>query len=169
MSLLVTSINPTAGRMGCSMKLEYRRELLRLTPRERSVVLKGLVGKLGYHARTGVLSYRYDVCPVCRDVGSTLEEPRCEECYIPLSCKAPFNDGFRDDPAAGAAYFTEMRELLESHVRPRTLVVGGRWDTEGGKPSSIAAAIATELEADLRNGGHISQISSDVIGYGLVL
>jgi hypothetical protein len=98
------------------MKDEYVKELRALTSRQRTVVLGGLKNKLGHQKKTGILSYRYDICPVCQDVGSTLENPRCEDCYIQASCKAPFVDGFRDDAEAGVAYFTEMKEILEEET-----------------------------------------------------
>jgi len=93
---------------------EVRAELEALTPRQRDVVLDGLLNKLGFYCRTGILSYRYDVCPVCRDVGSTEDAPKCDDCYIKISCKVPFVDGFRDDRDKGVAYFMAMREFLEA-------------------------------------------------------
>jgi hypothetical protein len=93
---------------------EAREELRTLTPEQRSIVLGGLRNKLGFHRRTGILSYRYDVCPVCQDVGSTEDDPKCDECYIKISCKVPFTHGFRDDPERGVKYFAEMLEYLEA-------------------------------------------------------
>lgn len=92
---------------------EVIEELRALTPEQRAIVLGGLRNKLGFHKRSGILSYRYDVCPVCQDIGSTEEDPKCDECYIKVSCKVPFVDGFRDDPDQGVKYFTAMREFLE--------------------------------------------------------
>jgi hypothetical protein len=89
-------------------------ELKVLTPKQRAVVLGGLRNKLCFHQRTGILSYRYDVCPVCQDVGSTEDDPKCDDCYIKISCKVPFVEGFRDDPEQGVRYFTAMREFLET-------------------------------------------------------
>jgi len=93
---------------------EVRAELRALTAEQRAVVLGGLRNKLGFHKRSGILSYRYDVCPVCQDVGSTEEDPKCDECYIKVSCKIPFTCGFRDDPERGVQYFAEMLEYLEA-------------------------------------------------------
>ena len=136
------------------LKLAYQKELKSLTPRQRHIVLDGLVRKLGLYRRKGILSYQYNVCPVCKDVGSTLEnDSNCTDCYIHQSCKAPFNDGFRDDPEMGAAYFQEMRDFLGANPLPEVLVVGGTWDEKGGRPSKIITALANELEADRYNGG----------------
>jgi hypothetical protein len=140
------------------MEKKYEEELLQLTPREREIVLRGLKGKLGLYKKKGILSYQYEVCPICQDVGSTEANPKCEECYLKLSCKAPFNDGFRDDPEKGAAYFSEMRDFLEAHPPPRTLVVGGTWDEKGGKKSSIVSKLAEELEGEVDNGGTLEQL-----------
>jgi len=91
---------------------EVKNELLAMNLRQRNIVLEGLHKKLGFYNRTGILSYKYEVCPVCKDVGSTLENPRCEKCYLKIGCKEPFNKGFRDDPEKGYEYFDEMRKYL---------------------------------------------------------
>ncbi len=155
------------------MKQEYIEELALLTPRQRGIVLLGLGKKLGLYEREQILSYQYEVCPVCNDMGSTAADPTCcDDCYIKLSCKAPFTDGFRDDPEAGAAYFEEMQHLLETWemAHPNTLVVGGVWDDMGGKPSKVIVKLADELQAArVRNGGDVHELPRDVRGYKLVL
>jgi len=94
---------------------EVIEELDILDARQRGIVLGGLKAKLGaYCEEGGKLSYRYDVCPICKDVGSTLENPKCEECYLKVGCKVPFNHGFRHDPEMGAYYFGEMLAHLEA-------------------------------------------------------
>lgn len=154
------------------MKNEYVKELLALTPRQHAVVLGGLVNKLDYQKKTGILSYSYDVCPVCKDVGSTLENSEtCKGCYIHKSCQAPFTDGFRDDKNAGVTYFTEMKEVLMSMEFPRTIIVGGNWDADGGKPSGVISKLANELDAEgVYNGGTIDMLSElDIREYDLVV
>lgn len=54
--------------------------------------------------------------------------------------------------------------MLES---PRTLVVGGEWNVEGGRPSKVIVALADELAADVANGGHIDDLPKNVSGYDL--
>jgi len=95
---------------------EVKEELIMLTKEQREIVLKGLDKKLSYYQKTGILSYKYEVCPVCNDVGSTLENPKCDECYIKISCKEPFNKGFRDDPEKGFEYFSAMRRFILSLI-----------------------------------------------------
>jgi hypothetical protein len=144
------------------MKPEYEKELRRLTPRQREIVMSGLIRKLKHHEETGRLSYAYEVCPVCKDIGSTLEHKRCEQCYIEKSCQAPFTDGFRNDTAKGVAYFGEMFNVLNANAPPYTVIVGGTWDEDGGKPSKIIAAMAEELRAKkVYNGGHIKDLPTD--------
>lgn len=141
------------------MKPEYEEELRRLTPRQREIVMSGLVKKLKHHERTGKLSYAYEVCPVCKDIGSTLDHRRCEQCYIEKSCQAPFTDGFREDTAKGVAYFGEMFNVLNANAPPYTVIVGGTWDENGGRPSGVVAKLAEELRATkVYNGGHIADL-----------
>jgi hypothetical protein len=96
------------------MKLseEVRAELDNLSDRQRDIVLDGLNKKLGFFKKSGILSYRYETCPICNDIGSTIENPKCEECYLKVGCKEPFNRGFRNDPQIGFEYFNEMRRHL---------------------------------------------------------
>ena len=128
--------------------------------RERQIVLAGLRAKLGHYARTQHLSYRYDICPVCRDVGSTEQNPKCVECYINYACHVPFQMGFRDDPARGAQYFHDMFDYI-AQMTP-VLVVGGDWNQAGGRPSKIAALLAEHLNADLLNGGPLERLPVDL-------
>jgi GNAT superfamily N-acetyltransferase len=89
-----------------------KRELVSLTEEQCKIVLDGLDKKLGHFRKSGRLSYKYEVCPICVDIGSTLENPRCGKCYLELGCKTPFCRGFRHDPQVGAMYFDEMRRYL---------------------------------------------------------
>lgn len=95
------------------MRKEVEGELIKLDKRQREIVIKGLEAKLGAYKRKGYISYKYEVCPVCRDVGSTLECPRCDDCYIKISCKEPFAYGFKEDHEKGFEYFSEMHEFLK--------------------------------------------------------
>lgn len=92
---------------------DVQNELVALTPRQRGTVLLGLSRKLQHYKTTGRLSYRYEVCPVCIEMGSTEGNPQCDSCYIKISCKKPFVDGFRDDPLKGYEYFSAMEDFLK--------------------------------------------------------
>jgi hypothetical protein len=152
------------------MKPEYRKELIRLTPRQHHIVMGGLKKKLAHHDKTGILSYSYEVCPVCKDVGSTLEHQRCEECYIQKSCQAPFTDGFRNDTPRGVAYFGEMFNVLNTHIPPEVAIVGGTWDEDGGRPSGLVAKLADEFRANqVYNGGNINDLTTDLRSFPLVI
>ena len=72
------------------LKREAVAELVALDARRRALVLGGLRAKLDHYGRTGRLSYRYEVCPVCRDMGATAAVHNCEACYIQHACQAPF-------------------------------------------------------------------------------
>ncbi|KKN37563.1 hypothetical protein LCGC14_0762480, partial [marine sediment metagenome] len=119
---------------------------------QRQVVLDGLKNKLGLYKRKKILSYKYEVCPICKEVKND-----CNKCYIPKSCKAPFNDGFRDDLKAGVAYFTEMQGILFKTIPPSVFVAGGTWDSVGGRPSKIIEVLADELQASVINGGNVNK------------
>ena len=154
-----------------TMKPEYEKELRRLTPRQREIVMSGLIRKLKHHERTGKLSYAYEVCPVCNDIGSTLEHKRCEQCYIEKSCQAPFTDGFRDNTSKGVEYFGEMFNTLNANAPPYTAIVGGTWDEDGGKPSGVVAKLAEELRAKpVYNGGHLKDLpTADLRAFPLIV
>jgi hypothetical protein len=109
------------------------------------------------------------VCPVCADIGSTQEEEKCHECYIEKACKAPFDEGFRDDHQKGATYFGAMREFLSNHKRP--LVVCGTFNQSGGKASKIGATLAKDLHAHILNGGIPEGLRKEGLlkGYDLVV
>lgn len=153
------------------MRPEYEKELRALTPRQHGIVIGGLLKKLDHHKKTGILSYAYEICPVCKDIGSTLEDQHCDECYIKKSCQAPFIEGFKSDTHAGVAYFTEMHRFMDGEIRPpRTLIVGGTWDEDGGRPSKIVEMLAKELDAEVvHNGGDIIDLDHGVSGFDLII
>ncbi len=95
------------------MRKEVEDELIKLDKRQREIVIKGLEAKLDAYKKKGYISYKYEVCPVCRDVGSTLECQKCEDCYINLSCKEPFNYEFKGNDEKGFEYFSEMYDFLK--------------------------------------------------------
>jgi len=148
------------------LKDEYREELKQLTPRQCKIVVDGLRKKLLHHEGTGHLSYKYEVCPVCNDMGSTEEDKKCEDCYIAKSCQAPFNDGFRNNVKEGVRYFTEMFHVLQQQLSeyPRVLIVGGTWDLKGGKPSKIIEKLGEEFNTQhVFNGGHVLYFPNQAI------
>jgi len=151
------------------MNPKYEAELKKLTPRQKAIVISGLENKLSHYYKSHHLSYRYDVCPVCIDMGSTEESPKCESCYIKESCKAPFSEGFRNNNIRGAAYFQKMLTFLQSLPSPLTLVVGGAWDSCGGKPSGIARKLADTLQADILNGGNTNDLPNKLLNYNLII
>lgn len=102
---------------GSILSHSVERELDELTARQAKIVLSGLDKKLSHFAKSSKLSYKYEVCPICRDIGSTVNNPKCGECYLELGCKAPFFRGFRHDPQVGAIYFTQMRSYLERRCK----------------------------------------------------
>lgn len=132
-----------------ALKPEALAELAALDGRQRALVLGGLRAKLDHYGRTGRLSYAYAVCPVCQDMGSTEEAPRCAACYIQHACQAPFVDGFRDDVEAGVTYFRGMLRVLERLQRSGPLLfVGGSYDSGGGSGfGATAQRIADALGA----------------------
>jgi hypothetical protein len=146
-------------------------ELKKLSPGERRIVLEGLQRKLWHLERTSRLSYKYEVCPVCNDIGSTEESPKCGGCYIQIACKHPFEAGFRDDQAIGETYFRNMLAFMMSdEVKPQSLVVGGNWDADGGKRSKIAQEMAELLGADLLNGGKVGDLRKvDITPYRTIV
>lgn len=152
---------------------EHKEELDKLTPAQRKIVLGGLDNKLGHYGKSGHLSYRYDVCPVCQDIDSTEENPKCDLCYIQKSCKAPFNEGFRDDPVAGAVYFGDMRRYLRS-LEPTlkdSLLLGGGFDASGGRRSGVVSKLTHSLKADVMfNGGYSKELASvDLSSYKVII
>ena len=95
---------------------DVKDELRALTDTQRKIVIYGLRRKLEHYRTSGRLSYRYEVCPVCIDMKSTQENPKCDDCYIKISCKKPFVDGFRDDPVKGFEYFSSMEVFIDKET-----------------------------------------------------
>lgn len=96
------------------LPVTVKKELIALTDDQRATVMKGLRSKMGHYDKTGRISYRYDVCPVCVDIGSSEEDPRCGECYIMLACQVPFDEGFKEDHIKSAEYFGAMLLFLKN-------------------------------------------------------
>lgn len=159
------------GKSEMKLRKEVTDELIRLSSAQRSIVLGGLKNKLGFQKKTGILSYRYDVCPVCKDIGSTIDNPKCDQCYIPISCKEPFNSGFRDNAKQGVEYFSSMfRFLNRLDTSGRTLVVGGTFDNDGGRQSGIIKKLGDVLGSEVINGGTLHDLkSTPTNGYELVI
>lgn len=101
---------------GVSLNEEAKKELARMNAREREVVGRGLAWKLGHYGKTGRVSYRFDLCPICADIGSSEEESgNCRKCYIYRTCREPFREPgrFKEDYLVSCAYFQAVREFLE--------------------------------------------------------
>jgi GNAT superfamily N-acetyltransferase len=100
---------------GVELKDEAKAELLRLTPEQLAVVMQGLNVKLGNLDRSGRISYRYDLCPICAHMGSSEQDSAaCRRCFIYVTCMEPFREKgrFKEDYEVSGAYFREMRRFL---------------------------------------------------------
>jgi GNAT superfamily N-acetyltransferase len=107
---------------GIKLKDEAKAELLKLSPEELAVVMHGLDVKLGSFERNGRVSYRYDLCPICKYMGSSEQNSdNCKRCGIYLTCMEPFREQgrFKEDYAISAAYFTAMRDFLLRRNTPK--------------------------------------------------
>lgn len=97
---------------------EIDKELLKLDKRQREIVLKGLEGKLDCYDKRGFVSYRYDVCPICNDMKSSLEDNSgCEGCYIKNTCLEPFKEGFKEDSELSYIYFSVVKRYIKSIIK----------------------------------------------------
>lgn len=100
---------------GVKLREEIKAELLRLTPEARAVVLNGLNWKVGHYAKSGRVSYRYDLCPICAFVGSSEKDSSsCKQCPIYTTCMEPFRavGRFKEDYEVSGAYFQAVRDFL---------------------------------------------------------
>lgn len=93
-------------------------ELVKLSPAQLRVVREGLRVKLGNFERSGRVSYRYDICPICKAMGSSeQDDSACRQCYIYRTCMAPFREHarFKEDYQVSARYFQAMQDFLDSY------------------------------------------------------
>lgn len=98
---------------GIELTDKIKSELQLMNNRQWQVVMDGLNGKLAHYEKSGRVSYRYDLCPVCADVGSTQENSdNCGRCYIYTACHEPFQSEFKEDNEVSAAYFTAFRGFM---------------------------------------------------------
>ncbi len=98
---------------GIELSDKIQSELLLMDNRQWQVVMDGLNWKLAHYGKSGRVSYRYDLCPICADVGSTQENSdNCNQCYIHTACREPFQSGFKEDYEVSAAYFTAFRDFM---------------------------------------------------------
>ncbi|MFQ6009886.1 MAG: GNAT family N-acetyltransferase [Candidatus Aenigmatarchaeota archaeon] len=111
---LLKSLRVFKKKIGSGTRLkDYIKEELRaLKPEKRKIVLDGLDVKMKVYVEKGFVSYKYSLCPVCADVGSSLEEQKCSECYIERTCREPFVEGFKDDNEVSSEYFSEVEWFL---------------------------------------------------------
>lgn len=103
---------------GVTLRASTQAELLRLSAAEREVVLKGLDWKLGHYAQSGRVSYRYDLCPICKFVGSNEQNSEnCKNCPIHETCMEPFREigRFKEDSQVSGAYFQAMKDFLDKN------------------------------------------------------
>ena len=78
----------------------------------------GLQAKLRNYEKSGRVSYRYDICPICAYMGSSEQnDENCEKCFIRQTCFEPFrNPGrFKEDYEVSGAYFEAVRQFLLTH------------------------------------------------------
>ncbi|OGL74390.1 hypothetical protein A3C96_03800 [Candidatus Uhrbacteria bacterium RIFCSPHIGHO2_02_FULL_60_10] len=103
---------------GVELKDAAKAELLKLTPEELAVVTHGLDVKLGSFEKSGRVSYRYDLCPICAYTGSSEQDSdNCKKCCIYLTCLEPFREQgrFKEDYEVSGAYFAAMLDFLRRH------------------------------------------------------
>lgn len=111
---------------GVILKPDSRQELLVLDERQWKIVMGGLNWKLGNYGKTGKVSYRYDLCPICADMGSSeMNSDNCQKCYIYKTCMEPFREvgRFKEDFEVSDAYFSEMRSFMTKHP-PKNIATG---------------------------------------------
>ena len=105
---------------GVTLKASTQAELSRLSAAEREVVLKGLDWKVGHYASSGRVSYRYDLCPICKFVGSSEQNSdNCKKCPIYQTCMEPFRKigRFKEDYEVSGAYFRAVKGFLENGTK----------------------------------------------------
>lgn len=103
---------------GVELKTEIKQELLALNRRQWEIVMCGLNWKLGNYSKTGQVSYRYDLCPICIDVKSDeTNSENCKRCYIYTTCMEPFREAgrFKEDFEISNAYFSSMKDFMMKH------------------------------------------------------
>lgn len=106
---------------GVELKESTKNELLQLAPEEWEVTMRGLAVKLGNYAKSGRVSYRYDLCPICAHMGSSeQDDENCGKCFIRQTCFEPFRKParFKEDYEISGAYFEAVRQFLLAH-RPK--------------------------------------------------
>ena len=109
---------------GVMLKKEIKKELLKLRerPDKWKIVMGGLDWKLGNYRKSGEISYKFNICPICADMGVTdndlnKESSRpcpAEDCYIYTTCMEPFREigFFKEDNEISSAYFKAMRDFM---------------------------------------------------------
>lgn len=103
---------------GITLKASTQAELLRLSAGEREVVLKGLNWKVGHYTQSGRVSYRYDLCPICKFMESSEQNSdNCKKCPIYETCMEPFREigRFKEDYEVSGAYFQAMKDFLDKN------------------------------------------------------
>ena len=106
---------------GVDLKPEIKQELLALTKEQWDTVMHGLNWKLGNYEKSGKVSFRYDLCPICADMESSEQDSEnCRKCYIYKTCTEPFREigRFKEDFQVSNAYFTAMRDFMLAN-KPR--------------------------------------------------
>jgi len=92
------------------------REMDQLTQLQAVSVSQGLDIKLraAYQGR-GRVTYRFDLCPVCKEMGSTEEDDAaCQECYIHQTCRLPFEEPwrFKEDVDVSRIYWEAVQQYM---------------------------------------------------------
>ncbi len=103
---------------GVTLKPESEKELQSLTAGQWETAMGALKTKLDNFERSGRVSYRYDLCDVCKSMASDEQDSEnCKKCYIHTTCTEPFREQcrFKEDYLISAAYFNEMKRFMESH------------------------------------------------------
>ncbi len=112
---------------GINLKDEIKQELLNLRekPDKWKIVMNGLDWKLGHYRKSGEVSYKFNICPICADMGVTNNNINKEssipcpekDCYIYLTCMEPFREigFFKEDNEISNAYFKAMKDFMLLH------------------------------------------------------
>lgn len=109
---------------GVELRDEIKDELIKLKeiPDKWKIVIGGLNWKLGHYQKSGEVSYKYNICPICadmrvKDVTSKIKTSKpcqAKDCYIYETCMEPFRETgfFKEDNEISSAYFKAMKGFM---------------------------------------------------------
>ena len=105
-----------------SDKIKTELDILKSNKDKYDIVLNGLNWKLGHYSKSGEVSFKYNICPICKDMDTDIPsilsvgEHPCptEGCYIYNACMEPFRSVgfFKENNEVSGAYFQAMKDYL---------------------------------------------------------